>query len=289
MRKPFFEKVTTPGDASWALLDRRLDNEIPFEWHHHPEFELTLTLNSRGQRYVGDSIEAYDDGDLVLVGPNLPHTWNSSEKIEPDRPHVALVMWFKPEWIEGLMALLTELRPLEPMLTSASRGIVFSSLTSQKVRPLIEEMRLLAPLDRLPKFLEVLVQLIHETHPRYLTITLKEEQMPVTGLEQAHVELILDYIHEHYYSAISNAELAEQVGLSLSGFHRLFRRHLRMTVSEYISRLRIGKACALLITTEQPVAYIANITGYDNLANFNRQFKALKLVTPREFRQRFRK
>lgn len=289
MRKPFFEKVTTPNDASWALLDRRLENEIPFEWHHHPEFELTLTLNSRGQRYIGDSIETYDDGDLVLVGPNLPHTWNSTEKIEAAAPHLALVMWFKREWIEALIKLLTELRPLETLLSAAAKGIVFSPTTSQKVRPFIEEMRILPPIDRLPKFLEVLVLLTYETSPRYLTVATRVEQMELTAPEQTRIKLILDYIHAHYNSAISNTELAQLAGLSLSGFHRLFRRHLRMPVSEYISRLRIGQACALLITSEYSVAYIANITGYDNLANFNRQFKALKATTPREFRQRFHK
>src|SRR3546814_8420016 len=69
--KPIFEKVPVPDGASWRLFDRRLD-AIPFEWHYHPEFELTLTLNSRGQRHVGDHIDIYDDGDLVLLGPNLP-------------------------------------------------------------------------------------------------------------------------------------------------------------------------------------------------------------------------
>ena len=96
--RPLFEKVTVPEGASWSLLHRRLEDGIPFYWHYHPEFELTLTLNSRGQRYIGDSIETYDDGDLVLLGPNLPHTWCSAERIDARRPHVALVMWFTEAW-----------------------------------------------------------------------------------------------------------------------------------------------------------------------------------------------
>ena len=80
--RPLFEKVTVPEGASWAMLNRRLPDGIPFQWHYHPEFELTLTLNSRGQRYIGDSIANYDDGDLVLLGPNLPHTWCSSERLD---------------------------------------------------------------------------------------------------------------------------------------------------------------------------------------------------------------
>src|SRR5690606_13244882 len=94
--KPLLEKVRPPEGASWAWLDRRLEDGIPFQSHHHPEYELTLTLNSRGQRFVGDSIGDYDDADLVLVGPNLPHTWASRERVDPAVPHRALVMWFHP-------------------------------------------------------------------------------------------------------------------------------------------------------------------------------------------------
>ena len=90
--KPLLEKVTPPDGASWAWLDRRLDDAIPFQWHHHPEFELTLTLNSVGQRFIGDHIGEYGDGDLVLIGPNLPHTWASRAKRDAALPHVARVM-----------------------------------------------------------------------------------------------------------------------------------------------------------------------------------------------------
>lgn len=285
--RPLLEKLTVPTDASWALLDRRLEKEIPFIWHHHPEFELTLTLNSRGQRYVGDSIEPYDDGDLVLLGPNLPHTWCSAQKLDANEPHVALVMWFKREWAEGLMAVLAELKPMKLLLASANRGIVFSQPMSAKVRPLIEEMRQLEPVERLTKLIEVIMTLTTESEPRYLTLP-NPDPLIVTAPDKERIELVLNYIHSHYQSDISVAELAELSYLSLSGFHRLFRRHTRMTLTDYVARLRIGEACSLLISTEQSIAYISDLVGYANLANFNRQFKALKLVTPREFRKRFR-
>src|SRR5262245_946906 len=97
--KPFLEKLPPHSDTSWTMLNRRLDDGIPFQWHHHPEFELTLTLNSRGQRFIGDHVGTYEDGDLVLVGSNLPHTWSSNLKIDDGGPHVALVLWFSPEWV----------------------------------------------------------------------------------------------------------------------------------------------------------------------------------------------
>lgn len=103
--KPSFEKIPTPVDASWSMLNRRLPDDIPFEWHHHPEYELTLTLNSRGHRYVSSDVRLYDDGDLVLLGPNVPHSWCSAERIDPDQPHVALVIWFSQAWAQSLVSL----------------------------------------------------------------------------------------------------------------------------------------------------------------------------------------
>src|SRR5688572_23845750 len=164
--RPLLEKVTVAEGTSWTLLNRRLETEIPFQWHHHPEYELTLTLNSRGQRFIGDHIGSYDDGDLVLLGPNLPHTWCSAEKIHPERPHVALVMWFTPEWAEPLADLLTELAPVRAMLRGAGRGLAFSREAIREVRPAIEAMPDLPPDQRLLALMQVLTALTRDPAPQ---------------------------------------------------------------------------------------------------------------------------
>ncbi|WP_367718623.1 cupin domain-containing protein [Nitratireductor sp. GISD-1A_MAKvit] len=119
--RPFLEKLPVIPGASWSLLNRRLDEGIPFEWHHHPEYELTLTLNSKGQRFIGDHVGEYEDGDLVLVGANLPHTWASRARLDPTLPHVALVMWFRHEWAQALGEGFAELRPIAG-LVARGRG-----------------------------------------------------------------------------------------------------------------------------------------------------------------------
>lgn len=285
--RPYLEKVNVPADASWVLFDRRLDDEIPFQWHHHPEFELTLTLNSQGQRYVGDNIGAYGDGDLVLLGPNLPHTWNSARKLDPARPHVALVMWFRPEWADALTTTLTELGPVARMLASAGRGLAFSATAAQRVRPTIEGLPNLDPARRLVNLLEVLTVLARDD-AHYLAGPHLQEGL-VTRPDGGRIDRVLEHIHRHYHENLTVAELALLARLSPSGFHRLFRRHTRLTLSAYLTQLRVGRACALLVNTQQPVAHIADAVGYASLANFNRQFRALKGVTPREFRNWFRR
>ena len=284
--RPLFETVTVPPGASWSLLDRRLDGGIPFEWHYHPGFELTLTLNSRGQRFIGDAIDTYDDGDLVLIGPDLPHTWCSSEPLDADKPHVALVMWFTEEWGRRMTADLAEMQPLAQMLARAGRGIAFSPASSAAARPIIEGMSSLQPAERLIRLMEVLTLLARDDDWRWIASPAADRRA-VASPDRARIERVLDHIHAHYRSRISTVDLAAVAALSVSGFHRLFHRHTRLTVGSYIAQLRIGQACALLVNSNQPIAHIADAVGYTNLANFNRRFLALKGMTPRAFRKSF--
>jgi AraC-like DNA-binding protein len=282
--KPLLEKVRPPDGASWAWLDRRLDDGIPFQWHHHPEFELTLTLNSRGQRFIGDHIGDYDDGDLVLIGPNLPHTWASREQIDGNAPHHALVMWFHPDWAKPLVEVLTEFRAVGDMLASAQRGLQFSATGAKGARPLIEEIFRRPTEDRLLGLMQVLSLLARDDAEPLASPKLTQ---PTERADRTRIDRVLDHIHLHYADGIAIPQLADIAALSPSGLHRLFRRHTQQTVSDYVMRLRIGEACALLSGSSRPIAHIAGDVGYESLANFNRQFKGLKGMTPRAFRQKF--
>jgi AraC-like DNA-binding protein len=284
--RPLFDKVTVPDGASWAMLNRRLDDGIPFIWHYHPEFELTLTLNSRGQRYIGDSVSNYDDGDLVLLGPNLPHTWCSAEKIDSGNPHIALVLWFTEGWGASLSEALAEMKPVAALLQRAGRGIVFSRAAAESARPMIESIPASAPVARLSRLMEVLVLLAGDRQAAPIAGPAAARRK-VESPDRARIERVLDHLHAHYRERVSVGDLADVAALSASGFHRLFRRHTQLTVTDYVTQLRVGQACALLVNSERPIAHIADEVGYANLANFNRQFRALKGVTPREFRKSF--
>src|SRR5690606_14329967 len=166
--KPLLEHLPASPDASWSMLDRRLDDAIPFQWHHHPEFELTLTLNSVGQRFVGDHIGEYGDGDLVLVGPNLPHTWASRARLNATRPPRALVMWFHPRWAATLVDGLRELAPVGVMLQRAASGLCFSPAVAAAQRPAIEALFGLADEERLIALLGVLARLARDRDARTL-------------------------------------------------------------------------------------------------------------------------
>lgn len=282
--KAFFEQVAPKGDASWAMLNRRLDDAIPFQWHHHPEFELTLTLNSRGQRFIGDHIGTYDDGDLVLIGPNLPHTWASSEKVVTDQPHVALVMWFLPDWAAPLGGIFSELRGVSDMLERASSGLRFSAPVAAEARSRIEALFAKPPDERVLTLIEVLALLSRDREAEPLSVA--KASVPA-GADRTRIDRVLDFLHAHYAKEMTIETLADIAALSPSGLHRLFRRHTGHSVTAYLTRLRIGEACAMLSGSNRPIAHIADEVGYPSLANFNRQFKGMKAITPRAYRQRF--
>ena len=94
MAEPRHEAISRKDQQASGRLVEHVEPpapaRIPFQWHHHPELELTLTMNSRGLRFIGDQVAQNDDGDLVLLGPNLPHTWASREAVREGEPHVAL-------------------------------------------------------------------------------------------------------------------------------------------------------------------------------------------------------
>jgi len=284
MLRPYLEKLPTTPDSSLSTLDRRLDAAIPFEWHHHPEYELTLTLNSRGQRFIGDHVGDYDHGDLVLVGPNLPHTWSSRMKLDDSEPHRALVFWFRQDWIDGFLSSAVEFAPIQKLFARAAPGLSFGPEVGRMLAARFEQAFTLEPAARLMSVLGVLLDLAERKNAEPLSSVAP----PATTDSRSRIDRVLLHLHQHYARPIRMRDLADLAALSQSGLHRMFAKHTNTTVSAYVTRLRIGDACARLSGTEQPITRIAADVGYDNLANFNRQFRALRGMTPRDYRASFR-
>ncbi len=281
--KPYLEHIAASTEGSWTLFDRRLPT-IPFEWHYNSEYELTLTLNSRGQRFVGDNMAPYDDGDLVLIGPKIPHTWSSSGDCGRGPTHQAIVLWFSEAFVQNLIHSYVELRPIAVLLEASARAIEFSKEVRAKASRIIRAMLKQTAENRLPALLQLLPLLAHDSQARPLT------SPPVNALandSEERIGRVVSYLHDHYREQTAVSQLGRIAALSRSSLHRLFKQQTGMTTSEYVSRLRVGNACALLIGTDHSISLIADKVGYRNLANFNRKFKEIKGKSPREFRGAF--
>jgi AraC-like DNA-binding protein len=217
------------------------------------------------------------------VGPSLPHTWCSHSSIDAAQPHVALVAWFTEAWAASIVATFPELGGLTALLADARRGVQFSADVSATARPLIERLPRLSPADRLLTLMQVLRILSQDADRECLGTPSEKAFAGAPGDER--IRRVLDHLHAHYRDHVVVSDLAGIACLSPSALHRLFQRHTRLSPIEYAMRLRLGRACSALIDGKLSIAAVADLAGYRNLANFNRQFLAHKGMTPREFRQ----
>jgi AraC-like DNA-binding protein len=276
-----FEHVTFPKGCSIRIYHRQVPS-IPFEWHHHPVYELTLTLNSRGWRFIADHIAHYDAQDLVLVPSEMPHTWASTAAINESLPHTALVVWFTREWALKAADACREIAPLRKLINRSGAGLSFPVEAAAKMESRLPELLSESPLKRLHAAQELLCEL---ADTEAMPLATQTANMPESSSESRQLARVLERLHQNFDHPIRLDELCKLANLSARSLHRLFVRHIGENFSDYLGRLRIGRACMLLVETERPISVIASETGFSNLSNFNRRFREARHMTPKEFRR----
>jgi AraC-like DNA-binding protein len=285
--KPAYEHVEFGDRCSVRIYHRRLPR-IPFEWHHHPEYELTLTMNSQGKRYIGDSVVDYEAEDLVLVPPDLPHTWASNRSIDPSSPQVAIVIWFDGDWARRLADCCPEYEALHRLLRRAACGLAFGQDAGAAMRLRASDLLSSAPRERLAATLDILCALADAPGaPLASPSTFNERTEGPSGHEPERINRVLSMIDARFAEPLRLPELCAAASLSERTLTRYFAQHVGESVGRYITRVRIGHACRMLADTSLPVSVVAARSGFANLANFNRQFKAMKETTPAAYRRQF--
>lgn len=270
-----------PGEsfAAWS-------HGYPFRtvrWHFHPEYELHLVAATSGSYFVGDFIGEFEPGNLVLTGPNLPHNWVSDIPPGTAVPLRCRIVQFSEQFITNLQAALPELAALQPILERSRRGVLFSRETSLQVAPLMEELMGAQGVRRIELFVTILGELSRSQRSQALA---SASYLPdPSGYMSVGINKALAFLREHLTQPFTEAELAAIAGQSTSAFSRAFRKHTGMSLVQYVKRLRINLACQILMSDEK--AQITDIcfeVGFNNLSNFNRQFRNEKGMTPSRFR-----
>ena len=251
-------------------------------WHCHEEYELQLIVGTHGRAFVGDYIGNFEPGHLVLTGPGLPHNWVSAA-LPPDGLAVrSLVIQFHEAPLRDAMRPLRALESLETLLTQARQGLEFFGI-SEAVKGHFYGIKASHGMDRLVAFLSLLNCLRGCQDTRLLS----SEQVTGSALTDASSPLntIMHFIQDNYATPISVTQMAALVNMSESRFSRYFSHATQSTFTAFVNRLRIHKACELLMHSERPISTICYDVGFNNLANFNRRFLEIKNMTPREFRR----
>lgn len=270
-------------DASGFVRCIEHGSPTPLErWHCHDEYELHLIIGARGRAFVGDYIGHFEPGHLVLTGPRLPHNWISTD-LPPDGLVVrSLVIQFREEPLRQGMRAIRELEETAPLLERARQGIEFFGL-SDEVRERFYRIRRSQGLERFVEFAGLLCVLQRCNDYRLLSLT------PQTGSGSVEAQLpinaAVDYVNENYTEPIELAQVAARVNMSESGFSRYFSKATGCTFTTFVNRLRIHKACELLMNSDSQITSICYAVGFNNVANFNRRFREVKDVTPGNFRR----
>ncbi|WP_284244664.1 AraC family transcriptional regulator [Thalassotalea insulae] len=280
--KLMFEKILPTENSSWRYWLYKRES-IEFNWHYHPEYEIALTLNSQGQRYVGDSIEDYHEFDMAFLGPHLPHTWCSSAEKE-GTPQQVYVAQIPVPWLESLVFGMPDLAEFKPLLTQSRLGIKFSTETVKKCAKVFKKLQQATASERFIGLITIL-QLMSKDDGRQ---TLASQGYNISVASDASVDKldkVIRYIYQHYSEKISAQTVAQLIHMSTNHFHRFFKQRTEQTFTQVVNQLRISKACSLLINSKMPITTISDSCGFHNVPNFNRRFLQFKQMRPSEFRR----
>jgi AraC-like DNA-binding protein len=280
--KLIYEKLTLGSDEGSTFKEIRT-RQFLCPWHVHSELELILTLQFRGYRMIGDDITPITPGDLVLVGPNLPHIWQLDEcRSAPEEVRIVL-MQFVEDFLGEDFWSIPATYPLRQLFKRARLGLCFTGQTREHVTRIMLDMRATTGLRRMVQFLTVLEILASESECHALASS--GYNVVLNPFAQERMDRVFHYLTERLDQPVNQQEVARRAGLSDGAFSRFFKLHFGRTFPEFVNELRVGRACRLLTETDQKITNIAFDCGFNNLSNFNRQFSRLKGTTPREFRR----
>jgi len=251
-------------------------------WHFHDEYELHLITATSGKAFIGDWIGPFQPGHLVLCGPRLPHNWVSFDLPEGGVAERDLVIQFCHEPIAHAAEMIPELAEAIPLLERARHGIEFFGLSELAHARWLGVKHALG-IQRFAAFCDFLADLARCTDYRLLSNVQMQGEDDVKELEQ--INAFVDRITGDVAKPFSARGVAAELGMSESRFSRFFRRSTGNTFTDFVNRVRVNRACQLLMETDRLVTHICYEVGFNNVANFNRRFLEIKGMTPTEFRR----
>ncbi|XLS30082.1 AraC family transcriptional regulator [Flavobacteriaceae bacterium M23B6Z8] len=271
----------TPSD-SFLVFDRVKD-KFDFPIHFHPEYELNYIENASGlRRVVGNHIEETKNLELVLIGPNLYHSWQQHKCNAPQIREITIQ--FHNDLLSENMLNRSLFKPVMEMLQRSAKGILFSQSVILRMAPRIKKLTNLEGMEYFVEALSILYDLAISKDQRLLS--------EVDGFEanfenSGRIQQVYKYIQEEYARKITLAEVAELVNMSTVSFNRFIKKRTGKTLIEYVNDVRMGYASRRLLEKDLNVSEIAYTCGFNSLGNFNRLFKQKYGVTPTEYRVAF--
>ena len=261
-----------------------------FPWHFHLEFELVYVIRSFGKRFVADHIEDFNDGDLILLGSNLPHFWKNDEAFFNNDPRYqvnAIVIHFPKDFFKHQLESYSEFYQIKELLVRAARGISFQKQVADSLSSELKRLLKLKGLDRTLHFLKVLNKLAQTK--QYKLLASETYRPDLHDWSSNRLDKVMHIINSNYRQTIKLETVANLIGMNPTAFCRYFKEKTGKSFIEFVNEMRIGYACKLLLEEKQSVSQICFESGFNNLSNFNRCFKKIRSFSPVQYRNQFHK
>ena len=280
-----YKEITplTQKDVFIIINSEKIGFDYPI--HYHSAYELTLVLNSSGNRIIGDSVEKYSSNDLVLIGPEIYHKWDDDDILPEKRnnAHVITIQFSKEFFNQSLLSK-KEFLSFKNLLKDSQRGLKFTDKTFRIIALKIQNLITIKGFEAVIEFLKILHILSISEDKKYLAsvgfISIKVDE------KGDRINKMFTYILAHFNDPnLRITELANESNMSTSAFGHFFKKSTNKSFTQFVVDLRLGYASKLLINSNYSISEIAYKSGFNNIANFNRLFKKNKAITPKQYRQ----
>lgn len=283
MKPPLLKNINSAVES--VTLQHLSDPFFDPNWHFHPHYQLFTVLEGKGTRLVGDSVQPFEPGDTVFLGPDIPHLWRCEERYFQADSNLStrgIVLYFQEGFLGKDFFDKPEFFAIKELLKLSHRGLSYKGEVRDLIIKELTAWPDLGAFDRIIRLLQLLNLLAYSA-----------EGLPLASYgyinnfkpsETERMQKVHTYILQNFTRDIRLGEIASLAGMSEGAFCRYFKVRANKTVMDFISEIRIGHACKLLVDKEWSVAQIAYESGFDTLSNFNRQFKNITCQTPTAYR-----
>ncbi|MEN8247404.1 MAG: AraC family transcriptional regulator [Bacteroidota bacterium] len=281
--KPIFEKVLL-GESSFLIKEEHFKHfNIPS--HIHPEFELALLLQGEGKKCIGDHISKIQAKDLILIGPNIIHSWFAPEALKQAKLSKQIVIQFPNDFLGTDFFEHSAFNKIKNLLQNSYRGLAFNANEAHPVVSRIKKMLTLNDFDRTIELLKILNILAGCRKTMFLSSMGYSSQL--NRSESARLNAIYGYILDHYKIGLDLNSVARFANMTPQAFSSYFKKRTRRNFISFLNEVKVGCACKLLSEKKFSISQICFESGFSNLSNFNRQFKNIMSMTPTQYVKEF--
>jgi AraC-like DNA-binding protein len=256
-----------------------------YPWHFHSEYEIIYIGESFGTRFVGNSIEKYNAGDILLIGSNLPHYLKSDEIYHAENSTLRVkgtIIQFEKEFMQHAVNYYSQFVRIKNLLEESRYGVLFPAACSAKLVDLLSTIPLENGMNQITAFLQLL-KVMSEMHCRKTISTPDFEYN--TGNNASRVDKVISYINSNYNRQISLDEIASFASMNATAFCRFFKKETGKSLKSFMLDMRIGYACKLLTMNEMNISQISLACGFETISHFNKTFRKVAGYSPSEYRK----